>query len=137
MGPSRTNLILFTALAITALISLPRFLFWQRMATGRFSFEVSLADLLLRALYIFLTSVLFFIIHLQTRTIRIGSLTIDSNSFWQRLPVSIIAFIIIDALLLRFHKLLFPPANEQLFRFLFNINLMITVIMTILFAQIF
>jgi two-component system LytT family sensor kinase len=138
MSPSRNNLILFTALAITALISLPRFLLWQRMTTGRHSFEISLADLLLRALYIFLTSVLFFIIHLQTRTIRIGSITIDSNSFWQRLPISILVFIIIDASLLRFHKLLFPQhATGQLYRFLFNINMVITVIMTILFAQIF
>jgi sensor histidine kinase YesM len=138
MIPTRTNLILLTAIAITALISLPRWLLLQRMAPGIFSFDTGLGDLLLRAFYIFLTSILFFIIHLQNRIIRIGFIAVDSNSFWQRLCISIIAFLIIDPLLLRFHKWLFPPlTNPQLFRFLFNINMVITVIMTILLAQIF
>jgi len=138
MMPTRTNLILLTALAITALISLPRWLLLQRIAPGFFSIETGLADLLLRALYIFLTSVLFFLINLQNRSFKIGSISIDSNSFWQRLPINLIVFIIIDPLLFRFHKWLFPPhTNGQLFRFLFNINMVITVIMTILFASIF
>jgi LytS/YehU family sensor histidine kinase len=108
------------------------------MTHGKLLFETTLADLLLRILYIFLTSVLFFGIHLYTRTIRIGFISINFNSFWQRLPISIVAFIILDPLLLRFHLLLFRPhTNEQLFKFLFNINMVITVIMTILFAQIF
>lgn len=132
------RLILLTALAITALISLPRLLLLQRIASGKLSFEINLADLLLRALYIFLTSVIFFIIHLHTRTIRIGFININFNSFWQRLLVSIVVFLIIDPLLLRFHLSLFRPhTNEHLFRFLFNINMVITVIMTIMFAQIF
>jgi two-component system, LytTR family, sensor kinase len=135
MIPSRSNLILLTAFAITVLISLPRLLMWHRV--GQFSVETNLPDLLLRAFYIFLTSVLFFIIHLQTRTIRLGFVTIDANSFWQRLTISIITFIIIDPLLLRFHKWLFPPHNKPLYKFLFNINMVITVIITILFAQIF
>jgi sensor histidine kinase YesM len=130
--------ILLTSLAITALISLPRLLLLQRMAHGKLLFETPLADLVLRALYIFLTSVLFFLIHLHTRTIRLGFISINCNSFWQRLPISLVAFIILDPLLLRFHLLLFrPQTNEQLFKFLFNINMVITVIMTMLFAQIF
>jgi two-component system LytT family sensor kinase len=137
MIPSRTNLILLTATAITVLVSLPRLFMLQRLAYGH-SLGITIADILLRALYIFITSVLFFIIHLHSRTIRIGSITISGNSFWQRLPVSIILFFIIDALLLRFHKLLFRPhISAPLFKFLFNINMVITVIMTILFAQIF
>lgn len=132
------RLILLTSVAITALISLPRLLLLQRMAPGILFHEISLADLLLRALYIFLTSLLFFILHLQTRSIKVSFLKIDFNSFWQRLLLSIVVFIIIDRLLLRFHMLLFRPhTNEQLFRLLFNINMVIAVIMTILFAQIF
>jgi two-component system LytT family sensor kinase len=132
------RLILLTLLAITALISLPRLLLLQRIAQGKLSFETTLADFLLRAFYIFLTSVLFFIIHLHTRTIRLGFIRIDFNRFWQRLPVSLVAFFIIDLLLLPFHMLLFRThLNEQLFRFLFNINMVITVIITMLFAQIF
>jgi len=138
MMPTRTNLILLTALAITALISLPRWLLLQRMAPGFFSFETGIGDLLGRALYFFLTSVLFFIINLQNRIFSIGIISIDGNSFRQRLLISIIVFVIIDPLLFHFHKWLFPPhTNEQLFRFLFNINMVITVIMTLLFAQIF
>ncbi|OQP58076.1 hypothetical protein A3860_07035 [Niastella vici] len=138
MMPTRTNLILLTALAITALISLPRWLLLQRIGPGFFSIETGAGDLFLRALNIFLTSVLFFVINLQDRIFSIGSFTIDSNSFWQRLPINILVFIIIDPLLFRFHKWLFPPhTNEQLFRFLFNINMVVTVIMTKLFAQIF
>lgn len=132
------RLILLTSLAITALISLPRLLLLQRIAQGKLSFETTLADLLLRAFYIFLTSVLFFIIHLYTRPIKVSFISIDLNNFWQRLPVSIAVFLIIDPLLLRFHMVLFRPhINEQLFRFLFNINMVIAVIMTMLFAQIF
>src|SRR5690242_17604137 len=124
MMPTRTNLILLTALAITALISLPRWLLLQRIAPGIFSIETGLGDLLLRALFIFLTSVLFFVINLQNRNIRIGPIFFDSNSLWQRLPINIILFFIIAPLLFRFHKWLFPPhTNAQLFRFLFNINM--------------
>jgi LytS/YehU family sensor histidine kinase len=129
---------LLTSLAITALISLPRLLLLQRMAQGKLSFEITLADLLLRAFYIFFTSQLFFIIHLRTRPIKVSFIRINFNSFWQRLLVSIVVFIIIDRLLLRFHMLLFPPDGKgQLFKFLFNINMVIAFIMTMLFAQIF
>lgn len=137
MIPSRTSLILLTATAITALITLPRLFLLQRALTGH-SPGANLAELLLRTAYIFITAVLFFFIHLQTRTIKIGSVKINSNSFRQRLLVSIILFFIIDRLLLRFHTFMFRPhRNEQLFRFIFNINMVITVILTILFAQIF
>lgn len=137
MVPSKTRLILLTATAITALITLPRILLLQRLSQG-YSSAANLSDLLLRAIYIFITSVLFFLFHLHTRTITIGFIKIDCNNFWHRLPVSMILFIIIDSLLLRFHTLLFRPhINEQLFRFLFNINMVITVIMTMLFAQVF
>jgi LytS/YehU family sensor histidine kinase len=129
---------LLTSLAITVLISLPRLLLLQRMALGKLSFEITLADLLLRAFYIFFTSQLFFIIHLCTRLIKVSFIRIDFNSFWQRLLVSIVVFIILDRLLLRFHMFLFPQTGKgQLFKFLFNINMVITFIMTMLFAQIF
>ncbi|WP_207513601.1 sensor histidine kinase [Longitalea luteola] len=101
-------------------------------------FQPNYADLLLRALYIFFIAVLFFIIHLQTRIIKAGFIKIDLNSFWQRLPLSVGVFFITVPLFLQFHKWLFPaPANEQIFRFLFNLNMSMSVIMTILFAQIF
>jgi two-component system, LytTR family, sensor kinase len=132
------RLILLSAFAITALISLPRLLLLQGMSPGKLIVETTLPDLLLRPFYIFLTSLLFFIIHLRTRVIKIGFISIDFNNFWQRLPVSIVAFLIIDPLLMRFHLLLFRPhINEQLFRFLFNIKMVITVIITIMVAQIF
>ena len=137
MIPSRTSLILLTATAITLLVLLPRLLLVQRIAQGH-SLGTTIADILLRAVYIFITSVLFFIIHLPTRPIRIGFITINTNSFWQRLPVSIILFFIIEPLLIRFHKMLFRlQVNEQLFKYIFNINMVITVIITILAAHIF
>ncbi len=40
----------------------------------------SVADLSLRACYIFLTSIVYFIIHLQTNTGRIGFITINDNA---------------------------------------------------------
>lgn len=132
------RLVLLTSLAITALISLPRLLLLQRMAQGKLSFEITLPDLLLRAFYIFFTSQLFFILHLRTRPFKVNFIRINFNNFWQRLLLSIVVFIILDRLLLRFHMLLFPPEGRgQFFKFLFNINMVITVIMTMLFAQIF
>src|SRR4051812_27834934 len=107
--PSRTSLILLTSLTITGLISLPRLLLWQRVAPGRSIIETTLPDIFLRSFYIFLTSLLFFIIHLQTRTVRINAFTINFNSFWQRLLLSIVAFFIIDRVLLRLHWFLFHP----------------------------
>lgn len=136
--PSRTSLVLLTSVAITLLISLPRLLLWQRIAAASPSIETTLLDLTLRSLYIFLTSLLFFLLHLQTRTVRISFIIIDLNSFWQRLLLTIIAFLIIDPILLHTHWWLFRPhTNAQLFRFLFNINMVITVILTVLFAQIY
>ena len=135
---SRTNLVLLTSLAITVLISLPRLLLWQRLTPGRFSVGTNVADLSLRALYIFLTSIVYFVIHLQTHTSRIGFITINYNSFWQRILISIVTFFILNPLLFHFHIVLFPPpTNAALFKFLFNINMVITVILTILFAQVF
>lgn len=137
MVPSKTSLILLTATAITVLISLPRVILIQRLSQDH-SLSANLSDLLLRAAYIFITSVLLFLFHLQTRTITIGFIKIDCNNFWHRLLVSVILFLVINPLLLRFHSLLSRPhLNLQLFRFLFNINMVITVIMTILFAQVF
>lgn len=132
---SRIYLVLLTSLAITVLILLPRILFLQRV---RFSIDTNLADLSLRAIYILLTSILFFGIHLQRHKSRIGFITINYNNFWQRILISIATFFILNPLLLRFHKYVFPPrTNEQLFTFLFNINMVVTVILTVLFAQIF
>ena len=137
MVPSKTRLILLTATAITVLISLPRILFLQRLS-HELSLTGNLSELLLRAAYIFIIAVLLFVFHLHTNTITIGFIKIDCNNFWHRLPVSIMLFLVIDPLLLRFHMLWFRPyINEQLFRFLFNINMVITVIITILFAQVF
>lgn len=132
------RLVLLTSLAITALISLPRLLLLQRMAPGTLSFQTTLADISLRAFYIFLTSQLFFIIHLHTRSIRVSFIRINCNSFWQRLLISIVVFIIIDRLLLRFHMLLFPQNGKgPFFKLLFNINMVVAVVLTILFAHIF
>jgi sensor histidine kinase YesM len=137
MAPSKTCLILLTATAITVLISLPRILFIQRLSRGHLS-GANVSDLLLRAAYIFIIAALLFLFHLHTRTIRIGFIKIDCNNFWHRLPVSIILFLIVNPLLLRFHTLVSRPhINEQLFRFLFNINMVVTIILTILFAQVF
>jgi sensor histidine kinase YesM len=134
----RNHFVLLTSLAITVLILLPRLLFWQRLTTGRFFFDINLADLSLRAIYILLIAILFFSIQLQTHTSRIGFITINYNKFWQRTLISIVIFFILDPLLLRFHTYIFPPrTNEQLFTFLFNINMVIAVILTLLFAQIF
>jgi LytS/YehU family sensor histidine kinase len=108
------------------------------MAPGKLSFDITLIDLLLRAFYIFFTSISFFIIHLHTRSIKVSFISINFNSFWQRLLISIVVFIILDRLLLRFHMLLFPQNGKgQVFKLLFNINMVITFIMTVLFAQIF
>lgn len=135
---SRTWLVLLTSLAITLLILLPRLLLWQRLAMGKLSIDTSLADLSLRALYIFLTSIVYFVIHLQTTTSKIGFITINYNSFWQRILISIVTFFILHALLFRFHVFLFPPrTNAALLKFLFSINMVIAVILSILFAQIF
>ncbi|MBO9205335.1 MULTISPECIES: sensor histidine kinase [Niastella] len=135
---SRINLVLLTSLAITLLISLPRLLLWQRLTQGRGSFETNVAELSLRALYIFLTSIVYFFIHFQTHSSKIGFVTINYNSFWQRTLISIAIFFILDQLLLHFHMILFSPrTNAPLFKFLFNINMVITFILTILFAQIF
>lgn len=137
MVPSRTSLILLTATAITVLISLPRILFLQRLSQGH-ALSINVSDLLLRGAYIFITSVLLFLFHLYTRTITISFIKIDCNKFWHRLPVTIVLFLIINPLLLQFHTLLSRPhINEQLFRFLFNINMVVTVILTVLFAQVF
>jgi hypothetical protein len=120
------------------LISLPRLLLWQRLTQARFSFETNVAEVSLRALYIFLTSIVYFIIHLQTQTCQIGFITINYNSFWQRTLISLGVLFILIPLLFHFHVVLFSPrTNGPLFKFLFNINMVITVILTILFAQIF
>lgn len=136
--PSKTKLVLLTSLAITVFVSLPRLAVWRQLTAINPGWEVSWLDFSVRALYLFLIAVLFFAINLQTRRVSIGFVTINFNRFYQRLILSILLFFIIYFLLIRFHLLLFRPfASLQVFRFLFKINMAITVTMTILFSQIF
>lgn len=129
--PSKTSLVLLTSLAITVFVSLPRLAIWRQVG-------INWADLSARAVYLFLVSVLFFAVNLQTRRVSIGFITINFNSFVQRLLLSIVLFCITDGLLIRLHLSLFKPiATPQVFRFLFNTNMAIAVTMTMLFAQIF
>lgn len=129
---------LLTSLAITVFISLPRLAVRFQLGSLHPAREVNWLEFSVRILYLFLTAVLFFSINLQTRRVSIGFVTIDFNKFYQRLLISIVLFFVVDFLLIRFHLALFQPVGTlQVFRFLFNINMAITVTMTILFAQIF
>jgi two-component system, LytTR family, sensor kinase len=136
--PSPTSLVLLTSLAITVFVSLPRLAVWLQLGAMNPAMEVNWLDFSVRAVYLFLTAVLFFAINLQTRRISIGFITINFNKFYQRLLISIILFFVVDVVLIRLHLSLFRPvATLQVFRFLFNTNMAIAVTMTILFAQIF
>jgi two-component system, LytTR family, sensor kinase len=111
--PSKTTLVLLSSLCIMVFVSIPRLAISQ---------HVNWLDLSFRALYIFCTSVLFFYVNLKRR----------------RLLISIVLFLVIDFLLIRFHLLFFTPvASFRVFRFLFNINMAIAVTMTILLSEIF
>jgi sensor histidine kinase YesM len=136
--PSPNTLVLLTSLAITVFISIPRLAVRWQLGTMNPAMEMNWLDFSMRALYIFLVSVLFFAINLQTRRVSIGFVRIDLNKFYQRLLISILLFVVVDFILIRMHLLFFRPvATLQMFKFLFNINMAIAVTMTILFVQIF
>lgn len=107
-----TRLVFLTALIITAFISLPRLLVW----------EVNWIDFSVRSLYVFVIAGTFIFINLRKR----------------RILISLVLFVIIDAVLIRLHLIYYdPPAGKRLFKALFNANMAIAFTMSILLCEIF
>ncbi len=135
---SKTKLILLSSSAITILFSLPRIAVLFRMEQANLNLDYRLMDFLARTIYCFIVVFLFFQINLASRKIRIGPFSINMTSIWHRMVVNIVLLILVGLLLIRVHLLLFDPVSGgRLFRFLFNITLILEVIFTVLISQIY
>lgn len=127
----KIQLILLSSLAITILFSIPR------LALLRFP-QYELPELVARTTYSFLFAILFFIINMDRRELRLGEVTINTNRFLPLLLLNAGLFFIVDLLLMRLHLYLFEPAlKERLFRFLFNITFVLEFLLIVLISYIY
>lgn len=136
--PSKKKLILLSSLAITVLFSLPRVLVLFQLGQADVDINFKSLDYVFRTVYCFLFAIIFFLVNLETGKFRAGPVTINMGNLYQRIFVNAVLFVIIDLALVRFHLSLFDPLTpERLFRFVFNLNLILEAIFVVLISQVY
>lgn len=132
--PPRNTLILLTALAIAILFSLPRLALLRQASAD----ILKTGDFLLRTAYSLLIAITFLTLNTADRKIRLGRITVDLSAFWQRIVLSILLYVLLRGLLIRFHLSVADPfAPEKVFRFVFSLYMLMEVILSFLIAQIY
>jgi sensor histidine kinase YesM len=136
--PSRTKLILLSSLAITVLFSLPRALVMFQLGQADFDTDFKMLDAALRTVYCFLFAIVFFTVNLENKKFHAGPFHIDPDRLPHRIAINVVLFVLIDLALLRFHLAVFDPLTpERLFRFVFNLSLILEAIFVLLISQIY
>ena len=136
--PSKKKLILLSSLAITVLFSLPRVLVLFQLGQAEVDIHFKTLDYVFRTVYCFLFAIVFFTVNLETGKFRAGPFTINMGNLYQRIFINVVLFMLVDLALLRFHQALFDPLTpERLFRFVFNLNLILEAIFVVLISQVY
>lgn len=136
--PSKKKLVLLSSLAITILFSLPRVLVLFQLGQADADINFKTLDYVFRTVYCFLFAVIFFSINLETGKFRAGPASINMGSLYHRIFINVFLFLVVDITLVRFHLALFDPLTpERLFRFVFNLNLILEAIFIVLISQIY
>jgi two-component system, LytTR family, sensor kinase len=136
--PSKRKLILLSSLAITVLFTLPRIIVLLQLAQADFDTNFQLMDYALRTVYSFLFAVVFFIINLEQKKIRIGFIAINPDNLYHRIILNVFLFVLVDFMLIRFHLIFFEPlTSARIFRFVFNLFSISEVMLVVLISQVY
>lgn len=125
-------------MAIAVLFTLPRLAVLRHLQNSPY-FDVRLLDFLVRAVYTFLVAVSFLLLNLQRQKIKIGPFTYNPSSIVQKVTANILLLALLDIVLLRLHLSLFGSylLREKVFRFLFNMTLILEAMLSVLIAYIY
>ncbi|HEY0769180.1 MAG TPA: hypothetical protein VGD31_02525, partial [Sphingobacteriaceae bacterium] len=135
--PSKQKLIVLTSLALTVVFSLPRLAVFRHLQTNP-HIDFGIYDFLMRGLYTFLVAVIFLLVNLQEKKVSLGFFKFNPGSLYQKVIYNIVLFLILDIVLLRFHLSLFEPyMKEKLFRFMFNVNMILEVVLVIFISNLY
>jgi len=136
--PSKRKLILFSSLAITVLFTLPRMIVLLQLGQIDYDVNYQLMDYTFRAVYSFLFAVVFFIINLEQKKIRIGFIAFNPGNLYHRIFLNVFLFVLIDFILIRFHLIFFEPLTSvRIFRFIFNLFSISEVLLVVLISQVY
>lgn len=136
--PSGKKLVVLSSLAITVLFALPRIAVLYRTGQSEFSVDRQMTDFLLRTIYHFLVAAVFFAVNLETRKMRIGTVTVNFSHPIHRVAVNSILFVVLFMFLFRIHQFWVEPVLAvRVYRFLFNLNLTLEILFVVLISQIY
>lgn len=135
--PAKPKLVVLTAMAMAVLFTLPRLAVLRHLQQTP-PVDYRIYDFLMRAFYTFLVAAAFLLLNLQHKKISLGFITYDPSSVYQKIGYNILLFIVLDVTLLRLHLSLFEPfLREKLFRFLFNMTIILEVMLAFFIAHIY
>jgi sensor histidine kinase YesM len=135
--PAKPKLVALTAMTIAVLFTLPRLAVLRHLQNGP-NIDAKLLEFLVRAIYTFLVAVIFLLLNLQQKKISLGFITYNPASIFQKILYNVLLLLVLDIVLLRLHLSLFEPyLREKVFRFLFNMTLILEVMLTVLIAHIY
>lgn len=136
--PAKPKLVALTAMAIAVLFTLPRLAVLRHLQNSPY-IDMKLLDSLLRAVYTFLGAIAFLLLNLQQKKVSLWFITYNPASIFQKVAYNLLLLIMLDIVLLNLHLYLFGPylLREKIFRFLFNMTLILEAMLSVLIAHIY
>lgn len=135
--PAKPKLVALTAIAMAILFTLPRLAVHLYLKNSPQT-DFRVYDFIMRAVYTFVVTIAFLLLNLQRKKISVGFISYDPASVYQKIGYNLLLFIVLDVTLLRLHLALFEPyLREKLFRFLFNMTLILEVMLAVSIAHIY
>lgn len=135
--PAKPKLVVLTAMAIAVLFSLPRLAVLRHLQNNSVA-DPRIFEFLIRTVYAFIVAAAFLLLNLQQQRIKLGYLVYDPASVYQKLFYNIVLFFLLDISLLNLHLAISEPyLREKIFRFLFNMTLILEALLAVFIAHIY
>lgn len=107
--PSKTRLMVLTSLAVTIFFGISRIGLILRADRLGLPLQVEIIDMIVRTVYTFLISLVFFWLNLEFKSITISSKTIYFNTWKSKIILNIIGFFVVSLLLEIIHRVIVTP----------------------------
>jgi two-component system LytT family sensor kinase len=135
--PAKPKLVMLTAMAIAVLFSLPRLAVLRHLQNNATA-DLRIFEFLVRTVYAFVVAASFLLLNLQQQKVKLGYFVYDPASVYQKLCYNIVLFFLLDISFLNLHLSITEPyLREKLFRFLFNMTLILEAILAVFIAHIY
>lgn len=135
--PAKPKLVVLTAMAIAVLFSLPRLAVLRHLQNNAAA-DPRVFEFLIRTVYAFVVAVAFLLLNLQQKRIKLGFIVYDPASVYQKLCYNIVLLILLDISLLNLHLSIAEPwLRQKVFRFLFNMTLILEAMLAVFIAHIY